>query len=237
MRAWIALAAVAVAVVGPPAASIAESALKSAAPPSLIDGRRGATRTVSTILPAPSVENACAGKLAAMDIDAVVLPPVAAPLECVVSAPILLKGVYLPTGHRVEFAPPAVISCSLGAAIATWLRSDLAPLIAKENGQLTRMEVGGGYECRRRNRQSIGKFSEHATGNALDLRAFINERGHRMAIAGDLSPPFFAALKLSACKRFSTVLGPGSDAFHADHLHIDLELRKGASHICQWTTH
>ena len=170
-----------------------------------------------------------------MNIDAVALPPITAPLECGVSAPILLKGVYLPTGHRVELAPPAVISCSLAAAIASWLRSDLAPLFALENGQLTRLEVGGGYECRRRNRQPTGKFSEHANGNALDLRAFINERGHRMAIASDVSPPFFAALKLSACQRFSTVLGPGADAFHADHLHIDLEVRKGGSHICQWT--
>jgi len=38
----------------------------------------------------------------------------------------------------------------------------------------------------------------------------------------------------SACTRFSTVLGPGSDWYHEDHIHLDLTERRGNYRICQW---
>jgi hypothetical protein len=42
-------------------------------------------------------------------------------------------------------------------------------------------------------------------------------------------------LKKSACARFSTILGPGSDGYHEDHVHIDLmERRPGRFRMCQW---
>jgi hypothetical protein len=33
---------------------------------------------------------------------------------------------------------------------------------------------------------------------------------------------------------FTTVLGPGSDAAHAHHLHVDLARRRGGYRMCQW---
>ena len=42
-------------------------------------------------------------------------------------------------------------------------------------------------------------------------------------------------VKRSACARFSTVLGPGSDGFHEDHVHVDLmERAPGRFKMCQW---
>ncbi len=38
----------------------------------------------------------------------------------------------------------------------------------------------------------------------------------------------------SVCARFSTVLGPGSDWYHEDHIHLDLMERRGNYKICQW---
>ena len=38
----------------------------------------------------------------------------------------------------------------------------------------------------------------------------------------------------SACTRFPTVLGPGSDGYHEDHIHLDLMERRGNYRICQW---
>ncbi|HEX5846278.1 MAG TPA: extensin family protein, partial [Rhodoplanes sp.] len=38
----------------------------------------------------------------------------------------------------------------------------------------------------------------------------------------------------SACARFSTVLGPGSDSSHQDHIHLDLIERRSGFRICQW---
>jgi hypothetical protein len=38
----------------------------------------------------------------------------------------------------------------------------------------------------------------------------------------------------SVCARFSTVLGPGSDWYHEDHIHLDLMERRSNYRICQW---
>jgi hypothetical protein len=46
---------------------------------------------------------------------------------------------------------------------------------------------------------------------------------------------YIDALRRAACGWFTTVLGPGSDAAHADHLHLDREPRgrDGESRLCQ----
>jgi hypothetical protein len=42
-------------------------------------------------------------------------------------------------------------------------------------------------------------------------------------------------MRKSACGRFSTVLGPGSDGYHEDHVHVDLmERAPGRFRMCQW---
>ena len=38
----------------------------------------------------------------------------------------------------------------------------------------------------------------------------------------------------SVCARFTTVLGPGSDGYHEDHIHLDLMERRNNYRICQW---
>ena len=38
----------------------------------------------------------------------------------------------------------------------------------------------------------------------------------------------------SVCARFSTVLGPGSDGYHEDHIHLDLMDRRNNYRICEW---
>jgi hypothetical protein len=30
------------------------------------------------------------------------------------------------------------------------------------------------------------------------------------------------------------VLGPGSDGYHEDHVHVDLAVRRGGHRMCQW---
>jgi Extensin-like protein C-terminus len=42
------------------------------------------------------------------------------------------------------------------------------------------------------------------------------------------------ALRTSTCARFSTVLGPGSDGYHEEHIHLDLAERRGGYKMCQW---
>jgi len=41
-------------------------------------------------------------------------------------------------------------------------------------------------------------------------------------------------MKSSACARFSTVLGPGSDGNHEEHIHLDLAARRNNYKLCEW---
>jgi hypothetical protein len=38
----------------------------------------------------------------------------------------------------------------------------------------------------------------------------------------------------SVCARFTTVLGPSSDWYHEDHIHLDLAERHNGYRICEW---
>jgi hypothetical protein len=51
--------------------------------------------------------------------------------------------------------------------------------------------------------------------------------------SGSAEQKFHDEIRRAACQFFSTVLGPGSDAAHADHLHLDLRARKAGYRICQ----
>ncbi len=42
------------------------------------------------------------------------------------------------------------------------------------------------------------------------------------------------ALRKEACAKFTTVLGPGSDGYHEEHIHLDLAERRNGYRICQW---
>jgi hypothetical protein len=44
-------------------------------------------------------------------------------------------------------------------------------------------------------------------------------------------------MKTAVCNRFATVLGPGSDGYHEDHVHVDLAERAGGYRMCQWDLH
>lgn len=102
---------------------------------------------------------------------------------------------------------------------------------------LALLRVGGGHECRRRNRSADGPLSEHATGRALDVFAFeIGSGAERLSM--EMAKPaghesFLTALRNSACGAFVTALGPGSDATHADHLHVDIQARRASGRFCQ----
>jgi hypothetical protein len=50
---------------------------------------------------------------------------------------------------------------------------------------------------------------------------------------GTFEEAFQAAVRASACLDFSTVLGPGSNAFHDTHLHFDVIVRTNGYRICE----
>ncbi len=166
------------------------------------------------------------------------LPPINDNGGCGIEAPLRLDAILLADGAKVTLSPAAIMRASLASAVADWVRDDLAPAIAKGD-QLASIEGTGGYECRSRDSMAGTKLSEHATGNALDLHALRTEHGKLFVIApskddSDDVKSFRALMKKTACLRFSTVLGPGADLYHEQHLHIDLVVRPRGFRLCQW---
>lgn len=81
-------------------------------------------------------------------------------------------------------------------------------------------------------------MSEHALGNAFDVAGFGLSDGSTLAVApradrGDMTAAFQNAVQATACLFFTTVLGPGSNAAHDNHLHLDIKARKGGLRLCQ----
>ena len=92
------------------------------------------------------------------------------------------------------------------------------------------------YHCRSRNNIIGAMMSEHGKGNALDVRSITLANGKTIDPTDPhVSREFREGWKKSVCARFSTVLGPGSDGYHENHIHVDLmERRIGYRAMCQW---
>jgi hypothetical protein len=86
------------------------------------------------------------------------------------------------------------------------------------------------YSCRGMNGNSHAHISEHAFGNALDIAAFVLADGRRVTVKdGWRGMPeeqgFLRDVQSGACVHFTTVLAPGSNVYHYDHIHVDLMRR------------
>jgi hypothetical protein len=115
-----------------------------------------------------------------------------------------------------------------------WVREDVRAAL-RSLAPLRSVENYSSYDCRFRNRIPGAKLSEHGKGNALDVRAIRLADGTVL----ELTDPKVAKdvrehLRSSACARFKTVLGPGSDGYHENHVHLDLVERRGGHRMCQW---
>jgi hypothetical protein len=164
---------------------------------------------------------------------------------CRVSEPVRVEALAVRRlsggGGSVSFDPPPLLSCAMAKTLADWLDRSVQPLVRGHfERDLVALRVGGGHECRRRNRASAGPVSEHATGQALDIFAFrLGSDGNAADVVvekpdGLAQSRFLDAVRQSACGAFMTALGPGSDAAHANHLHIDIQERRSrASRFCQ----
>jgi hypothetical protein len=117
---------------------------------------------------------------------------------------------------------------------ASWVIEDVAPAVAALGQPLAAVSGVGAYECRGRDGVAGAKLSEHAIGNALDIAGLKLTDGRTISIQQNEMPAVLEKLRASACTRFATVLGPGADASHKTHLHLDLQERLHGTKICQW---
>lgn len=141
---------------------------------------------------------------------------------------------------EVGLKSKVTLACPIIPRIDTWLDEIVKPAAVMYFGVPVVDLKAGSYSCRPRNNQRGAKLSEHSFGNALDVMAFILADGREISVVkgwkGDpTEQDFLREAFVGACRYFTTVLGPGSDAFHYDHLHIDLARHdpRGERRICK----
>jgi hypothetical protein len=178
----------------------------------------------------------CAGVLASGRLEAVSVPQVIGEGGCGIETPVKLSAIILVDGTRVPLEPAALMRCELADTLATWVRDDLAPIAQKNGAKLAKIQDADAYSCRGRNRVVGAMMSEHGLGNAFDLRGVTLSDGRQLSIdKSEAAHPFMEDMKGSVCNRFRTILGPGSDGYHEDHVHLDMRERRNPKPFCQWT--
>ncbi|WP_461193929.1 extensin family protein [Bradyrhizobium sp. UFLA06-06] len=146
-----------------------------------------------------------------------------------------LEAIVLADKRKVAVKPAAILRCKMAAAVADWVRTDIAPLAQSLGGGISNLDNFDSFECRGRNRVAGAQLSEHGRANALDVRALGLANGKSISLTDRSVPRDLRETVLhSVCARFSTVLGPGSDWYHEDHIHLDLIERRNNYRICQW---
>lgn len=164
-----------------------------------------------------------------------VLPAFTGANGCGADDVVRLSAVVTRDKRRIAVTPPATLRCPMAEAVVHWLRDAVAPTLAAHGPPLAGLANYASYDCRGRNRVAGAKLSQHGLANALDVRGFALADGRMLALTeAGVAKALREALRASACARFTTVLGPGSDGHHESHVHLDLIERRGGYRICQW---
>jgi hypothetical protein len=128
---------------------------------------------------------------------------------------------------RLSLSNLGPVTCPLADSFAAWARFGVDRAAQQILGSaLVRIETMGSYSCR--TVAGSDRLSAHASAAAIDVSGFVLADGRRITVAGNWTQGsvserrFLDVIHQSACKRFGTVLGPGYNAAHRDHLHLEL---------------
>jgi hypothetical protein len=139
----------------------------------------------------------------------------------------------------VAVKPTATLACPIVSVLDHWLAESVQPAAMRWFGaRVVEIKQISAYSCRGMNGNSNAHISEHAFGNALDIAAFTLADGRRISVeTGWKGMPeeqgFLHDVQASACREFTTVLAPGSNVYHYNHIHVDLMRRAHRPIICQ----
>jgi hypothetical protein len=139
----------------------------------------------------------------------------------------------------VEVKPTATLACPVVAALDRWISEAVQPAALRWFGQpVVELKQISAYSCRGMNGNSRARISEHAFGNALDIASFELANGRKISVQhGWRGRPeeqgFLRDVQAAACAHFSTVLAPGSNVYHYNHIHVDLMRRSSGRSVCE----
>jgi Extensin-like protein C-terminus len=138
----------------------------------------------------------------------------------------------------VAVSPAATLACPLVSVLDQWIDEAVQPAAVKWFGvPVVEIKQISSYSCRGMNGDPNATISEHAFGNALDIAAFTLADGHKIDVehgwhGAPEEQAFLHEVQATACDQFTTVLAPGSNAFHYNHIHVDLMHRRDGRHAC-----
>jgi hypothetical protein len=120
-----------------------------------------------------------------------------------------------------------IATCGIAAALYWW-EQDLQRLATDIfQSRLTQIDQLGTFACRNVNSASVGRRSQHATANAIDIQAFVFANGKRVDVLKHWNTTgpearYLREARRAACRVFNGVLSPDYNALHANHFHLDL---------------
>jgi len=163
-------------------------------------------------------------------------PPSRAPVEQV---PLGRSAGAALTAGPAAVSPTATLACPLVSMLDRFVSESVQPAAMRWFGQpVAEIRQISAYSCRGMNGDPNASISEHAFGNALDIAAFTLADGRKVTVKdGWHGAPeeqgFLHDVQSAACTMFTTVLAPGSNVYHYDHMHVDLMRRSSGRAICQ----
>jgi hypothetical protein len=183
---------------------------------------------------APAAPSSCQLRLAKIAVFTP-LPVLVGPGECGATDAVHLDAIILPDQNKVAVTPAGILRCPMAEELAHWVREDVAPLTLKLGSAVRVLDNFDSYECRGRNRVRGATLSEHGRADAIDVRLFKLADGRSLTLTDvNVDKAWREAIKASVCARFATILGPGSDGNHEEHIHLDLAERRNNYKVCEW---
>jgi len=143
-----------------------------------------------------------------------------------------------PAFTPVAVSPPATLACPIVSELERWIAGAVQPAAMRWfRSPVVEIKQISAYSCRGMNGNSRASISEHAFGNALDIAAFTLADGRKITVKNGWrglpeEQGFLRDVQAAACDQFSTVLAPGSNVYHYDHIHVDLMRRRDGHRAC-----
>ena len=138
----------------------------------------------------------------------------------------------------VTVTPTATLACPMVSELDRWIATAVQPAAMRWFGSpVVEIRQISAYSCRGMNGNPRASISEHAFGNALDIASFTLADGRTITVKNGWrgcpeEQGFLRDVQAAACDRFSTVLAPGSNVYHYDHIHVDLMRRRDGHRAC-----
>ncbi len=181
----------------------------------------------------PASEVQCRQQLRRLGVTFRDLTPIDQGGACRIDHPVQVSGL----AGSIEMKPAATLTCDMALAFASWAKSELNPSARwRYLSGVKTIHQGSSYSCRRIAGTSVA--SEHSKGNALDVMRIELRNGKDIDVR---KPGWFSFrekgllnnVRAGGCEYFTTVLGPGYDAAHADHFHFDIKNRRNGRVACR----